>query len=127
MKFILVILSFFLFSCSETKTSEPITSKWEFISINEGKMNTVDAKMLSNIKKENGTGTLEFKNDLSFSSLGSKNNSQGTYTLKNSTVIMQYSDLPEPIKFNYSVVENKYLLLTNTEGKPLTWLYKKSK
>ncbi|WP_262147455.1 hypothetical protein [Chryseobacterium foetidum] len=127
MKFSLVILSFLLFSCSETKTSEPITSKWEFISINEGKMNTVDAKMLSNIKKENGTGTLEFKNDLSFSSLGSKTNSQGTYTLKNSTVIMQYSDLPEPIKFNYSVVENKYLLLTNIEGKPLTWLYKKSK
>lgn len=127
MKFSLVILSFLLFSCSETKTSEPITSKWEFISINEGKMNTVDAKMLSNIKNENGTGTLEFKNDLSFSSLGSKNNSQGTYTLKNSTVIMQYSDLPEPIKFNYSVVENKYLLLTNIEGKPLTWLYKKSK
>ncbi|KQS92484.1 hypothetical protein [Chryseobacterium sp. Leaf394] len=127
MKYCLIILSLFLFSCTEIKTSEPITAKWEFISINDGKKNEVDSKMLNNTKKENGTGTLEFKNDLSFSSLGSKNNSKGSYTLKNGILMMQYSDLPEPIKFNYSLVEDKYLLLTNTEGKPLTWLYKKSK
>lgn len=125
MKYCLIILSLFLFSCSEVKTSEPITAKWEFISINEGKLSTVDAKMLNNIKKEKGIGTLEFKNNLSFSSMGSKNNSKGSYTSKNGILTMQYSDLPEPIKFNYSVVENKYLLLNNTEGKPLTWLYKK--
>ena len=127
MKYCLIILSLFLFSCTEIKTSEPITAKWEFISINDGKKNEVDSKMLNNTKKENGTGTLEFKNDLSFSSFGSKNNSRGSYTLKNGILTMQYSDLPEPIKFNYLVVEDKYLLLTNTEGKPLTWLYKKSK
>lgn len=127
MKFCLIILSLFLFSCSEIKTSKPIAAKWEFVSINEGKRSEVDDKMLNNFKKEYGTGTLEFKDDLSFSSLGSKNNNGGTYTLKNSIVVMQYSDLSEPIKFNYSVVKNKYLLLTNTEGKPLTWLYKKSK
>jgi len=126
MKFYLIILSLLLFSCSEIKTNEPITAKWEFISINEGKRSEVDDRMLNNFKKEYGTGTLEFKNDLSFSSLGSKNNNAGTYILKNGTVIMQYSNLSEPIKFNYSVVENKYLILTNTDGKPLTWLYKKS-
>ncbi|MBD8081564.1 hypothetical protein [Chryseobacterium caseinilyticum] len=127
MKLSLFILSFFLFSCSELKTSESITARWEFISINDGKNSEVDSKMLNNTKRENGTGTLEFNNDLSFSSLGSKNNSKGSYILKNGILTMQYSDLPEPIKFNYSVVEDKYLLLTNTEGKPLTWLYKKSK
>lgn len=126
MNFYLIILSLLLFSCSEIKTNEPITAKWEFISINEGKRSEVDDRMLNNFKKEYGTGTLEFKNDLSFSSLGSKNNNAGTYILKNGTVIMQYSNLSEPIKFNYSVVENKYLILTNTDGKPLTWLYKKS-
>lgn len=126
MKFYLIILSLLLFSCSEIKTNEPITAKWEFISINEGKRSEVDDRMLNNFKKEYGTGTLEFKNDLSFLSLGSKNNNAGTYILKNGTVIMQYSNLSEPIKFNYSVVENKYLILTNTDGKPLTWLYKKS-
>lgn len=126
MKFYLIILSFLLISCSKVKTSEPIIAKWQFISINDGKKNEVDAKMLNNIKKEYGEGTLEFKNDLSFSSLGSKNNNEGTYTLKNSTLIMLYSNLSEPIKFNYSIVENKYLLITNTEGKSFTWLYKKS-
>ncbi|KUJ53130.1 hypothetical protein [Chryseobacterium sp. JAH] len=108
------------------KTNKQITAKWQFISINDGKRRIVDDKMLNNFKKEYGTGTLEFKNDLSFSSLGSKNNNGGTYSLKDSTVIMQYSDLSESIKFNYSIVENKYLLLTNNEGKPHTWLYKKS-
>lgn len=114
-------------SCSEVKQKEPITSQWEFISINEGEKYEVDAKMLNNINKENGTGTLEFKDNLSFSSLGGKNKSAGTYTLKNNTLVMQYSNLPEPIKFNYSVVDKKYLLLRNIDGKKLTWLYKKSK
>ncbi|WP_175622300.1 hypothetical protein [Chryseobacterium schmidteae] len=109
------------------KKTEPITSRWEFISINEGERNEVDAKMLNNTKKEYGTGTLEFKDDLSFLSLGSKNKNEGTYALKNNTLVMQYSNLPEPIKFNYSVVDKKYLLLRNTDGKKLTWLYKKSK
>ena len=114
-------------SCSEVKQTEPITSQWEFISINEGEKYEVDTKMLNNINKENVTGTLEFKDNLSFSSLGNKNKSEGTYTLKNNTLVMQYSNLPEPIKFNYSVVDKKYLLLRNTDGKKLTWLYKKSK
>ncbi|SFT41943.1 hypothetical protein SAMN05421857_0862 [Chryseobacterium formosense] len=127
MKFYLIIFSLLLMSCSEVKVSEPITAQWEFISINEGDRNKVDDKMLNNINKEYGTGIIEFKQDLSFSSVGSKNNSEGTYTLKNNTLIMQYSNLPEPIKFNYSVIENKYLLLKNIDGKKLTWLYKKSK
>ena len=114
-------------SCSEVKVSEPIAAQWKFISINEGDRNKVDEKMLNNINKEYGTGIIEFKKDLSFSSIGSKNNSEGTYTLKNNVLIMQYSNLPEPIKFNYSVIENKYLLLKNIDGKKLTWLYKKSK
>jgi len=127
MKFYLLILCTLFLSCSEVKQTEPITSQWEFISINEGEKYEVDAKMLNNINKEYDTGTLEFKDDLSFSSLGSKNKSEGTYTLKNNTLVMQYSNLPEPIKFNYSVVDKKYLLLRNTDGKKLTWLYKKSK
>lgn len=127
MKFYLLILCTLFLSCSEVKQTEPITSQWEFISINEGEKYEVDAKMLNNINKENGTGTLEFKDDLSFLSLGSKNKSDGTYTLKDNTLIMQYSNLPEPIKFNYSVVDKKYLLLRNIDGKKLTWLYKKSK
>lgn len=117
MKFYLIILCALFLSCSEVKQTEPITSQWEFISINEGEKYEVDAKMLNNINKENGTGTLEFKDDLSFLSLGSKNKSAGTYTLKNNTLVMQYSNLPEPIKFNYSVVDKKYLLLRNTDGK----------
>ena len=125
MKCFLIIFSFFLFSCSEVKPSEPVTAKWEFVTINEGKTKAVDAKLLNKINKKDGANTLEFKNDLSFSSVGSKNNSKGSYTLKNGILTMQYSDLPEPIKFNYSVVENKYLLLNNTEGKQLTWIYKK--
>lgn len=127
MKFYLIILCVLFLSCSEVKKTEPITSRWEFISINEGERNEVDAKMLNNINAEYGTGTLEFKDDLSFSSLGSKNKSEGTYALKNNILVMQYSNLPEPIKFNYSVVDKKYLLLRNTDGKKLTWLYKKSK
>ncbi|MFC7347023.1 hypothetical protein ACFQO9_09880 [Chryseobacterium zhengzhouense] len=127
MKFYLIILCALLMSCSEVKVSEPIAAQWEFISINEGDRNKVDEKMLNNINKEYGTGIIEFKQDLSFSSIGSKNNSEGTYTLKNNVLIMQYSNLPEPIKFNYSVIENKYLLLKNIDGKKLTWLYKKSK
>ncbi|SIQ09015.1 hypothetical protein [Chryseobacterium indoltheticum] len=127
MKFYLLILCTLFLSCSEVKQKEPITSQWEFISINEGEKYEVDAKMLNNINKENGTGTLEFKDNLSFSSLGGKNKSAGTYTLKNNTLVMQYSNLPEPIKFNYSVVDKKYLLLRNIDGKKLTWLYKKSK
>lgn len=127
MKFYLLILCALFLSCSKVKTTTPITSRWEFISINEGERNEVDAKMLNNIKEEYGTGTLEFKEDLSFSSFGSKNKSKGTYTLKNNILVMQYSNLPEPIEFNYSVVEKKYLLLKNIDGKKLTWLYKKSK
>ncbi|MCD1117160.1 hypothetical protein [Chryseobacterium turcicum] len=127
MKFYLLILCTLFLSCSKVKETTPITSRWEFISINEGERNEVDAKMLNNIKEEYGTGTLEFKDDLSFSSLGSKNKSEGTYTLKNNILVMQYSNLPEPIEFNYSVVEKKYLLLKNIDGKKLTWLYKKSK
>lgn len=127
MKFYLLILCTLFLSCSEVKQTEPITSQWEFISINEGERYEVDAKILNNINEEYGTGTLEFKDDLSFLSLGSKNKSDGTYALKNNTLVMQYSNLPEPIKFNYSVVDKKYLLLRNTDGKKLTWLYKKSK
>ncbi|WP_123884926.1 hypothetical protein [Chryseobacterium indoltheticum] len=127
MKFYLLILCTLFLSCSEVKQTEPITSQWEFISINEGEKYEVDAKMLNNSNEENGTGTLEFKDNLSFSSLGGKNKSAGTYTLKNNTLVMQYSNLPEPIKFNYSVVDKKYLLLRNIDGKKLTWLYKKSK
>lgn len=127
MKFYLLILCSLFLSCSEVKKTEPITSRWEFISINEGERSKVDAKMLNNISEEYGTGTLEFKDDLSFLSLGSKNKNEGTYTLKNNILVMQYSSLPEPIKFNYSVVDKKYLLLRNTDGKKLTWLYKKSK